>query len=237
MSLVAEIGETYPAFLGTSFLRDPATNEKVMQSNPDLINAYGLPLRQTIPSILGTPNPDFEFNFINSIRYKSFNLSFQVDWRKGGLIFSQSLTEAIRRGLAPETLEREDDVILEGKKGTLVDGELVLEGENDIVINKDFRWGNTMFGIREYTLADASFVRLRELSLSYDLPDNLFGNKFIQSASIIATGRNLFLSTKSFVDPELNTSEGFAQSSNTAGIEWSQVPQTRSYGIGINLRF
>ncbi len=237
VSLVAEIGETYPAFLGTSFLRDPATNQKVIQSNPALNNFYGLPIRQTIPSILGTPNPDFEFNFINSLRYKNFNFSLQVDWRKGGLIFSQSLTESIRRGLAPETLEREEDVILEGVKGTLVDGELVLDGENDIVINKDFRWGNTMFGITENILTDASFVRLRELTLSYELPNNIFGNKFIQSASVMLTGRNLFLITKSFVDPELNTSEGFAQSSNTAGIEWSQIPQTKSYGIGINFRF
>lgn len=237
VALVAEVGNTYPSFLGTSFLRDPSTNQIVIQSNPALTNFYGLPIRQTIPSVLGTPNPDFEFNFINNLRYKNFNLSLQVDWRKGGLIFSQSLTESIRRGLAPETLERENDVVLEGVKGRLVDGNLVVEGQNDIVIKKDFRWGNTMHAITENILTDASFVRLRELTLSYNLPNDLFGNKFLQSATLMLTGRNLFLFTKSFVDPELNTSEGFAQSSNSAGIEWSQIPQTRSYGVAVNLRF
>ncbi len=237
ISLVAETGETYPAFLGRSFLRDPASGQIVVQSNAALVNAHGLPLIESNPAILGTPNPDFEFNFINSVRYKTFNLSFQLDWRKGGQIFSQSLTESLRRGLAPETLERENDVILEGKKGTIVNGALTVEGDNDIVIKKDFRYGNIMHQITENILMDASFVRLREVSLSYDLPANLLGDGFIKSASLFITGRNIFLITDSFVDPELNTSEGFAQSSNSAGIEWSQIPQTRSYGAGFRLRF
>ncbi|MGF1637877.1 MAG: SusC/RagA family TonB-linked outer membrane protein, partial [Cyclobacteriaceae bacterium] len=66
ISMVAHPGESFPGFFGTSFLRDPATNQKVIQSDPALTSSYGLPIPQSNYSYLGTSIPDFEFNFINN---------------------------------------------------------------------------------------------------------------------------------------------------------------------------
>ncbi len=236
ITLVAEVGNVYPAFIGTSYLRDPQSGQIVYQndqSKPD----YGLPFIDNTQKVLGTPTPDFEMNFINSLSFKGLTLSAQLDWRSGGFVYSQSYIESLRRGLAGETRDRETQFVPEGKKGTFVNGALEISGDNDITINKDRNYYNKLFQLNEVGLQDASFVRLRELSLNYTLPASWFSKLKLSNASVYFTGRNLFLITKSYYDPEVNTSEGSFSNANSQGIEISQIPQTRSYGAGIRLKF
>ncbi|WP_428666981.1 SusC/RagA family TonB-linked outer membrane protein [Runella sp.] len=233
IQLVAEKGQTYPSFFGRPYQRDPASGQTVMSSTT------GIPLQDPVQQILGTPNPDFELNFINSLRYKSLSLGFQVDWRKGGLFFSQLQAESRTRGLSAETLDRNDKQVLPGKKGKFVNGALVVEGENDIAIVKQNPYWAAVNAIPESNLDDASFVRLREVSLSYDFPVTMMKKIGFAGASVFLTGRNLFLITKTFVDPELNMTSTLSgvSTGNSVGIEWYQQPQTRSLGGGIRLKF
>ena len=154
-------------------------------------------------------------------------------------MYSHSLTETRWRGLAGETASRDEDVIIDGVKGRFEDGELIVEGENDIVIKKQFPYYNSIgFSNIEANLVDPSFIRLRELYISYDLPETMFSNNFIRSASVYFTGRNLFLITDAFTDPEVNITENISGvGDNTQGIEWSQTPQTRSFGMGVKVTF
>jgi hypothetical protein len=236
ITLVAEIGSPYPAFLGSSYVRDPDSGQIVYQSD-DSRQDFGLPLRNTVPTVLGTPTPDFEMNIINNFSYKDLSFSFQIDWRQGGYLFSQSLVESNRRGLAGATRDRETQFVPEGKKGTFINGELVLEGDNDITINKDRRYFDQLRRIDEAGLTDASFIRLREVTVNYNLPTSLLSKTFIRGASVYLTGRNLFLITDSFYDPEVNITEGTFSNANSQGIELSQIPQPISYGAGIRLQF
>ena len=231
--LVAEKGQVYPSFFGTVYQRDPASGQIVYNS------ANGNPLVNPVSQLLGTPNPDFEFNFINSFRYKALSFGFQLDWRKGGLFFSQLQAESRTRGLSAETLDRDIQQVMPGKKGKFVNGALVVEGDNDIAINKTNPYWAAVNAVTEANLDDASFVRLREANLTYELPTGLIKKVGMSGASIFLTGRNLFLITKTFVDPELNMTNTLSGASvgNSVGIEWYQQPQTRSIGGGIRVKF
>lgn len=236
ITLVAEVGSQYPAFIGTSYRRDPQSGQIVYQGDKSKTD-YGLPLIDNSQKVLGTPTPDFEMNFINSLTFKGFTLSAQLDWRSGGYIYSQSYIESLRRGLAGDTRDRETQFVPQGKKGTFVNGQLEVTGDNDITVNKDRNYFNRVFQINEEGLQDASFVRLRELSLNYNLPAAWLSKVKISGASVYFTGRNLFLITDSYYDPEVNTTEGPFSNNNSQGIEISQIPQTRSFGAGLRLKF
>ena len=229
--LVGEKGQPYPSFFGSTYQLDPTSGQMVINS------ANGIPLSNPVSQILGTPNPDFELNFINNIRYKSFSLSIQVDWRKGGLFYSMLQNESRTRGLSIATMDRDIEQILPGKKGKFVNGALVLDGDNNIAIKKANPYWGSLPTIAN--LDDATFVRLREVNLNYDLPI-IFAKKIgLSGASIFFTGRNLFLLTNTFVDPELNMTNTLsgASAGNSVGIEWYQQPQSRSVGGGIRLKF
>ena len=234
--IVAQAGFDYPSIAGFEYIQDPATGQPLIESNPDA-NGFGSPIRGTDVEIIGSPIPDFEINFINSLTYRNFSLSFQIDWRSGGQLFSQSFVETRWRGVAGVTNDREEDALIPGIKGTLVNGEVVAEGPNDIVIKKDYNYYNAIGAFRptRQSLQDASFVRLREINFTYDIPQRILDKTFIGTASVYFSGRNLFLITDSFTDPEVNFTDGMSQ--NTAGFELSQIPQTKSYGFGVRVTF
>ncbi|WP_422080764.1 SusC/RagA family TonB-linked outer membrane protein [Ulvibacterium sp.] len=234
--IVAEEGFDYPSISGFSFIKDPASGQPIIQSDPDAAG-FGFPILDPERKIIGSALPDFEMNFINSFTYKDLSLSFQIDWRSGGQIFSQSFVETRWRGVAGITRDREVDDIIQGVKGTLVNGIPVISGPNDIPIKKDFAYYSAIgaFNPTEESLQDASFVRLREITLNYDIPKEILDKSFINSASIYVSGRNLLLITDSFTDPEVNFTDG--RSGNTAGLEWSQIPQTKSIGVGLKIQF
>ena len=236
ITLVAEVGSVYPAFIGSSYMRDPQSNQIVYQGDPTKPD-FGLPLINTTPTVLGTPTPDFEMNFNNSFTFKGLTLTAQVDWRSGGLVYSQSYIESLRRGLAGETRNRDIEFVPEGKKGTIANGQLIIEGDNNTPIKNDRPYYDKLWQINEVGLNDASFIRLREVALAYRLPATWLTRLKMADASIYFTGRNLFLITDSFYDPEVNITEGPFSGANSQGIEISQIPQTRSYGAGIRLKF
>jgi len=239
-ALVAQPGEQYGSILGLGYLRDPASGQIVVNSVTN-VPTSGMPLLSQSPMILGNNNPDFEMNFLNSLRYKSFTFGFQLDWRKGGKVYIHDLTEARFRGTAAETSLREVPVVLSGKKGRIVNGALVVDGDNDLSIFRDNTYysGAVLFNNIEAQLNDASFIRLREINFSYNLPQSTFLKRLrIKSAEIYLMGRNLFLSTNAFTDPEGNFANMSGQSvGNANGIIVTQTPQTRSFGGGIRVNW
>jgi hypothetical protein len=81
---------------------------------------------------------------------------------------------------------------------------------------------------------DGSWIRLRDLTLSYQLPTALFERMLISGANIALTGRNVFLITKyTGVDPETNLNG----ESNAVGYDYFTTPATRSFGIAVNVTF
>jgi len=236
---VAQPGKEYPMLRGYGFLRDPNTGKVVVESDPAK-STYGIPLRSPAKDvILGKVNPDFEINFMNTFNYRNFSLYAQVDWRQGGKIASGEARLGRVYGMHKETENRDEPYLYpDAVKGTYVDGELVIEGDNDIVIAERTRspWGTAMDGIREWHTFDASFIRLREVRLSYDFSRDLLSRIKIQHASLSLYGRNLWLiqSGLHYYDPEMSPGTGNAQGYTTNAVTY---PQIRSLGLSLELTF
>ena len=104
---------------------------------------------------------------------------------------------------------------------------------NAVQVDPQDYFGRIASQIGEQFVYDASFVKLRELQLTYRLPSRWFASSAIQLASVSLIGRNLWLihSEIDNVDPESNFTNN-----NVQGLEHSGVPQVRSFGFNINVR-
>jgi TonB-linked SusC/RagA family outer membrane protein len=188
---------------------------------------------------IGNPNPNWTGGISNTLNYKGFALSFLVDIRKGGDIISRNLRDLRFRGVVEETADRDRTYVIDGVLRDPVnnaDGTprplLTAEGNtipNNIAISAQ-QYYTTLYNTQGETIVfDASWVRLRELSLTYSFPKALLSKTPFGSASVVLTGRNLFLYAPNYphLDPEVNT-QGV---SNSQGFEFNTLPQTRSYGV------
>jgi hypothetical protein len=199
---------------------------------------YGMPLQDGEEKILGKVNPDWDASLTSILRYKGFTLSAQLYYSKGGYI-SSGLNGLLRNyGAAVETEDREIPVVLPNTAMGYRDqetGELVLEGDNNIEILKGEDYYSTVqWGIAESMIFDKTLLRLREVVISYDMPQNWFSNTFISSISVFATGRNLALWTDyPNFDPESSTAEG----NGIGAFEYVSLPNTKSFGGGLKITF
>src|SRR5690606_20973157 len=151
-------------------------------------------------AIIGNPNPDFIMGLTNSFSFKGFRLNAVFEYRHGGDLWSNTVQSMLGRGVLKVTEDREMNVVIPGVYGDATSLEPIRtpEGEkipNTTMIEQNSIWfGNTFAinGIDEFSVWDATWIKLREVSLGYDLPKSLLGNTPIGSASIFLTGRNLW---------------------------------------------
>lgn len=233
-SVRAFAGENYPSIFGVGYLRD-ADGNIVLRNDPSS-PSHGMPMADPEAKVIGNAQPDFEIGITNSLNYRGFNLTAQIDWRQGGQMYSGNSRLGRLYGILEITEDRETPVVLEGVKGNLDgDGNVVVDGENDIAIVRGEQYWNTVLGnIDEAHVHETTFVRLRELSLGYSFPVGILDNTFLNSANVSITGRNLFLSTRyPNFDPESSTTGAV----NGQGIEYVALPQMKSYGISVRLSF
>ena len=178
---------------------------------------------------LGDPSPKFTMNFINNITYKDFiNLNFQFDWINGAHLYNQTKEWMYRDGISDDF----DKVV--NIPGFTPAAWTAYHGSFYYAL-----WGSTR-GVgnnvtKDYFLEDASFVRLRNVSLSVDLAKTNTFKKF-RKLQLVFTGRNIMTWTKyTGMDPEI--SSGSVNSSFDRGIDHSTMPNTKSYQIGLNIGF
>jgi hypothetical protein len=237
----AYAGHPYPVIFGSSYVRDDEgrivvdSRETVAgQPNP----FYGMPLQDGEEKILGKINPDWDASVTNTFRFTGFTLSAQCYYYRVGVL-SSGLNALLRNyGADQITEDRETPKIEPNSVKGYRDpdtGEVIIEGENDIEIlmGEDY-WSTVQWNIAESRVFDKTFLRLGELLISYDMPQQWFANTFISSLSVYANGRNLALWTDyPNFDPESSTAEGNA----IGGFEYVSLPNTRSFGGGIKLTF
>lgn len=216
-------GQPIGVFYGTFFATDANGNqikntsgipqiEKGTQ-NSTLVytparDANGLPTATatTLRRIIGNPNPDYTASFVNELIYKKLGLRIQIDAVQGVDVFNADFRT--RQGVG------------NGK---------VAEQEQRGLIPRGYITG--IYAIEEWRIADGSYVKLREISLSY----NLGKIKSISNLSINLSGRNL-ISWDNYngYDPEVNAG---GQSTLLRGIDFGAVPIPRTFSIGINAQF
>lgn len=232
VNLVAREGQSYGQFLGYDFVYAP-DGRRVVQSDGTYMKTS-----QLVP--LGSVLPDFTFGFQNNFRYKNFNLGVSVDGRVGGKFFSQTYKVGMYSGILDKTAAngiRETGVVLDGVKGNVTfnaDGTYTVSNisENTTNITAMQYARNEYNGPTAFSIFDATFVKLREVSFGYSIP--LTNTKVIKNIGVSLYGRNLWnIYTKSkYIDPEFTTSGG-----NVQGIEGGNIPTPVTYGFNVNLKF
>ena len=190
------------------------------------VDANGAPIASDVDVYLGNAQPEWLGGWSNSISYKDFNLSFLIDARIGGKIYSQTSADLDEAGASVRSLQyRESGVVLEGINTETGNA-------NTVNISGQDYW-TAMSNISENYLYDQDNVRLRELSIGYRIPG--VESIGLDSANLQLVGRNLFFFSKEAedIDPEvmLGTSLGIQ------GMSHNQMPTMRSIGLNLTLNF
>ncbi|MEO7211513.1 SusC/RagA family TonB-linked outer membrane protein [Mucilaginibacter sp.] len=175
----------------------------------------------------GDPNPKFNMSFINSFSYKQLSFGFQFDWVHGSHLYNQTKEWMYRDGISSDY-----DVPVN------INGTSAAYTAYYRSIYADYfgaRNGPARNGTKDYFYEDASFVRLRNVSLSYDFT-GLIKSKVFRKVQLTFTGRNLLTFTKyTGFDPEIST--GNSNSAFDRGVDNSSSPNLKSYQVGLNLGF
>ncbi|GAB4045959.1 SusC/RagA family TonB-linked outer membrane protein [Spirosoma litoris] len=177
---------------------------------------------------LMNPNPKFNMSFINGVSFKNFlTLNFQFDWVYGSHLYNQTKEWMYRDGISGDFSKQ---VTIDGKTGAFP------AYWSSAYYNL---WGSTRGAgnnaTKDFFVEDASFVRLRNISLAFDLA-KVVKLPYLNKAQIVFTGRNLVTFTKySGYDPEI--SSGSSNSSFDRGVDHSTLPNTKSYQVGLNIGF
>ena len=223
--IVADEGELFGDIYGRSIKIDSV-------SGKTLVDANGLPLlSDSKTSFLGNVQPKWLGGIYNTFTYKDLSLSFLIDIRKGGVIYSETMSSLYAAGLAKGTLENRDG-------GWVVDGLNENGEQNSVEVNAQQYW-ERVAGANNASapfVYDASSVMLREMVLSYSFPSSIFGNSFVRGASLSLVGRNLFLISKDEDTPDFILN-GNISTGNDIGMESGSLPLSRSFGVNLRLNF
>ncbi len=178
---------------------------------------------------LAHPNPDFNMAFINSLSYKDFlTFSFQFDWIQGSKLYNQTREWMYRDGIHSDF---QRPVTINGNTAAYT---AYYASAYQNLFGTLFGPGNN--ATKDYFLEDASFVRLRNISVGFDIARAFKLNNF-KKLQVVLTGRNLLTFTKyTGYDPEISSALQ-ANSSFDRGVDNSTLPNIRSYQLGLNIGF
>ncbi len=215
--------------LGIPFLRDTISGRPIINPNDGTRLAGET---RTFGSVL----PDFTMGFVNNVTIGPVSIGATVDWRQGGIIRSSSVEALQGSGLVTETLIN--------REGTFLDTEGVIDNgdgtfrDNDVpLVSSQAFWGSLNDNsIAEAYIFDATFVKLREIAVTYSFPQSIINKTFFSNLSVGLEARNVALlySKVPHIDPEASL---FGAGADGFGVERASVPSTRSLGVNIRATF
>ncbi len=221
--LRVQTGQKYMALYGQDFLYG--------DNGKKLVDENGAYMFTTDRVYLGSALADWVGGISTSINYKGVRLSGLFDFQYGGILHSTSLQWSKYSGMHPETVAyngqtniRENRMVLDGVRE---DGTA-----NSVAIDPQFYY-QTYWRRAAPNVYKSDFFKLRELRLSYTLPNKIVEKSPFRDVTIAVTGRNLAIlgADIPFIDPQIITGAG-----NTQGLENAQVPPTRTYGFNISFK-
>lgn len=223
VSVNATVGEPYGNIMGRNYL--------FADDGQRIVGASGRYDRTVDTEPLGNVMPDWTGGINNSFTYKNINLSFLIDIRKGGQFFSTSYMWGMYSGMLEKTVAnniREDGIVLDGvmedpnNPGTYITNTIVCDAGN---------YGLAHYYVHAMDVFDADYVKLRELTLGYTLPNSMLKKVPFSNIRISFVARNLFTwgTAVKGIDPDFATNAG-----NTQGIEGAQVPSIKSFGFNLS---
>lgn len=218
-------GEPFNVIKGIGFARDEQTGEPIVLSD-------GIYKADPELKILGDPNPRWNGSWINTFTFKGFTLNAMMEYRHKGAVFSNTVTATLARGVTKDpVVDRELTFIMPGVKE---DGT-----PNDIQITaSDYFFSGYQGRTDEPNVFDGSMIRLRELSLGYELPTSLMAKTPFKRASIAVSGSNLWFKALNF-PPNMNYDVDVLGTGvgNGLGFDFVTGPSSRRFGGTVTLAF
>ena len=226
MRVMHIVGERYGALFGTSFKRD--ANGHIVHENSA---GYPQPVIDNNRKILGFGVAPEQIGIGASFRYKDWNASLLVEGKTGGQIMSGSNGEMLGRGLHKMTVPAGGRHAGWTPEGVMEDGSAVSQS---LTVAQQQNYWNKYNDAAEASIYDADYMRLRNISIGYNLPSSMLEGTAIQAASISLIGKNLFFLSNSVdnIDPE-----SAYNSNNSQGLEYWGMPVPRTVGVNVNLKF
>ena len=231
------VGEAYGSMFSTGFFMDD--EGKVIINDDEESAGYGYPIKDETMKSLGQIAPKWTMGINNEISFRGATLSFLFDIKNGGLMWNGTLSRLLGFGTSKITENRGQNVVFDGVKGHLdSSGEVVTSGAANDIEAVYSQYYYTVIGggsspAQEQFVEKTDWVRLREVSLSYNL-DKVIKKPFVKGLTVYATGRNLWLSTPyQGIDPETNLMGAF----NAQGLDYFNMPNTKSYVFGLKVDF
>jgi TonB-linked SusC/RagA family outer membrane protein len=247
LELQARPGEAYGTIYGYGYKRAP-DGQRIVKNDGGYWN--GTYAKDDTLSNLGSIQPKWTGGITNTFRIGPLSISSLIDAKIGGKIFSVTNMFGMYSGVLKETVEGNDDATPVTGNDIRDVGGVLLEGVNMLVSNSDDTtyvtndiaapahvWGwshyQSLSG-HEQNVFDASYIKLRDIVITYDLPQNWTKKLGIAGASISLEGRNLLILYKNapHIDPETAFSGAFI-----GGIEQNQTPSSRTFGSSLRIRF
>ncbi len=226
-------GQPYGVLQAPTALRDPNGNL--------VVDGNGLPQQAPNPAFFGTVQPDWYGGIRTSLSWKGFRASALIEHSQGGVVYSRTVGQTYFNGSAVETAfnNRERFIIpfsvVDNGDGTFSPNTTPI----DYASNNIRGYWNAINGFGEVLIVDATFTKLRELTLSYTFPKSVVDKLPIENLTIGLFGRNLWIHTpdgNTYIDPEVNSfTAGNGNSGNLQGFEFGTLPSTSTYGINFKL--
>ena len=228
ISIVAKEGLPFGTFKSTIW--ETTTDGKY------IVGPNGLPVLTGEEYYIGNFQPDFKYSFGSALGFKGFSFNILFDVKKGGKFLSITKNQAEFNGTSLSSLlGNREKFVLENTVIKQADGTF-LPNDVEVTAQELYAVSDVIFG-GSSLMIDASYVKLRELGLTYTVPKSLLKKFPVKSASIGVYGTNLKFwlpEENTYADPEIN---GPGLSGNATGIETTQTPPSHSYGVKLSFIF
>ncbi|MDO6432508.1 SusC/RagA family TonB-linked outer membrane protein [Flavitalea sp. BT771] len=212
------VGQPFNVFYGPRYLRDSASGQL-------MIDANGKPVVDDKQGVVGDPNPDWLAGITNNVRYKRFSLSFFFDYKKGGDVANEVEGLAFFYGTAKVTENRQPLII---KGISIVDHK-----PNQVAVDAQAYYTTRQY---ESSIQDGTYLKLRNVTLTYDIHPSVLGKTPVKAASLSVSGRNLWIYSPHFTgaDPEVGS---YGSGNGVQGIYSFSTPTTRSFNVTLKCSF
>lgn len=211
----AATGEKYPVIYGVGYKRDANGNR--------LVDENGLPIAGEA-QVIGKVSPDFIMGFNTTLRLWDCTISAVLDWKQGGQMYSRTSGLADYYGVSKRTENREGTIIFDGYKEDGTKNDIGITGAN-----AQQEYYSILNNIDESSIYDNSFIKLREVAVSYPV----FKSNWMQ-VTLNVFARNVLIWAQV---PDLDPEASQGNNNMSGAFEDYSMPQTASYGFGVNVKF
>ncbi|WP_154855065.1 SusC/RagA family TonB-linked outer membrane protein [Cyclobacterium xiamenense] len=229
-SVNATVGQPYGTIITPNVIYHEETGKPIVGSNGFYLRNPG--------EVVGSILPDVTGGFSNTFTYRGITLSALIDFQSGGSFWSETVQNGIANGQFIESVGDNDRGVPKRNpvsEGGGIRADAVFEnGEPNTVYLEAQNYLKQLYSLDALSVYDASYIKLREISLGYNVPSGMLRNLFINGLRVSVFSRNVALLHSNV--PHIDPSEIAYGSSNVQGLEGASLPAPRMIGFNINIK-